>query len=159
MYSAISTWAKPRQGLSLCFGTMSFGGEADEATSAAMYGRCRDVGINFFDCANVYEGGRSEEILGKLIAGERDKVIITSKAYFPTGADVNARGAHRRHLMRAVEDSLRRLNTDTLTSTSSTASTLPRLSRRPSGRWTTCEPGKDPYPGASNFAAWQVARR
>ncbi len=44
----------------LCFGTMSFGGEADEATSAAMYRRCRERGINFFDCANVYEKGRSK---------------------------------------------------------------------------------------------------
>ena len=48
----------------LCFGTMSFGGDADEETSAAMFHRCREAGINFFDCANVYPGGRSEEILG-----------------------------------------------------------------------------------------------
>ena len=52
----------------LCFGTMSFGGDADEKTSVAMFNRCRDIGINFFDCANVYAGGRSEEILGMLIA-------------------------------------------------------------------------------------------
>ena len=49
----------------LCFGTMSFGGDADEATSAAMFRRCRDAGINFFDCADVYQAGRSEEILGR----------------------------------------------------------------------------------------------
>ena len=53
---------------SLCFGTMSFGDIADEAESARMFKRCRDVGINFFDCANTYAGGRSEEILGDLIA-------------------------------------------------------------------------------------------
>ena len=63
---------------SLCFGTMSFGGDADEATSAAMFHRCREVGINFIDTANVYAGGRSEEILGELIADCRDEVIITS---------------------------------------------------------------------------------
>ena len=45
----------------LCYGTMAFGGDADESTSAALYKRCRDAGINFFDCANVYAGGRSEE--------------------------------------------------------------------------------------------------
>ena len=53
----------------LCFGTMTFGNEADESVSAAIYKRCRDAGINFFDCANTYVGGRSEEILGKLIKG------------------------------------------------------------------------------------------
>ncbi|MFN2110613.1 MAG: aldo/keto reductase, partial [Anaerolineae bacterium] len=62
----------------LCFGTMSFGNPADEATSAAMFNRCREVGINFFDCANVYQRGRAEEILGGLIADCRDEVVITS---------------------------------------------------------------------------------
>ena len=52
----------------LCFGTMSFGGIADEKSSTAMFHRCREWGINFFDCADVYNAGRSEEILGKLIA-------------------------------------------------------------------------------------------
>ena len=55
----------------LCFGTMSFGGDADEATSRAMFARCRDAGINFFDCADVYAGGKSETILGKLMAVAR----------------------------------------------------------------------------------------
>ena len=144
---------------SLCFGTMSFGGDADEATSAAMFKRCRDAGINFFDCANVYEGGRSEEILGELIASERNEVVITSKAYFPTGADVNARGAHRRHLTRAVEDSLRRLDTDTIDvyfihrfdDTTPIEETLRALDDLVSQ-------GKILYPGASNFAAWHVAK-
>ena len=63
----------------LCFGTMSFGSIADENESAKMFHRCRDLGINFFDCANVYAGGRSEEILGKLIADCRDDLVITSK--------------------------------------------------------------------------------
>ena len=52
----------------LCFGTMSFGGDADEETSGAMFHRCREAGINLFDCADVYAGGASEEILGRLIA-------------------------------------------------------------------------------------------
>jgi aryl-alcohol dehydrogenase-like predicted oxidoreductase len=69
----------------LCFGTMSFGGDADAATSAAMFHRCREVGINFFDCANVYQSGRSEEILGELIADCRDEVVLTSTVYFPMG--------------------------------------------------------------------------
>ena len=64
----------------LCFGTMSFGGDADEATSGAIYAACRDAGIDFFDCADVYAGGKSEEILGRLIKGHRDEVFITSKS-------------------------------------------------------------------------------
>ena len=143
----------------LCFGTMSFGGDADEATSAAMFHRCREVGINFFDCANVYQGGRAEEILGQLIAGCRDEVVITSKVYFPTGDDVNARGASRRHMMAAVEASLKRLKTDTIdfyfihrfddyTPLEETLRALDDLVRQ----------GKILYPAASNFAAWQVAK-
>ncbi len=144
---------------SLCFGTMSFGGNADEETSAAMFNRCREVGINFFDCANVYAGGRSEEILGNLIADCRDEVVITSKVYFPTGSDVNARGASRRHIKQAVEESLRRLQTDYIdvyfihhfdeyTPLEETLRALDDLVKE----------GKILYPAASNFAAWQVAK-
>ena len=61
---------------SLCFGTMSFGDIADEAESGCMFSRCRELGVNFFDCANVYAGGRSEEILGDLIAGCRDEIVL-----------------------------------------------------------------------------------
>jgi aryl-alcohol dehydrogenase-like predicted oxidoreductase len=143
----------------LCFGTMSFGGDADEATSAAMFQRCREVGINFFDCANVYAGGRSEEILGGLIADCRDEVIITSKVYFSTGSDLNAQGASRRHIMAAIEASLKRLKTDYLdvyfihrfddrTPLEETLRVLEDLVRQ----------GKILYPAASNFAAWQVAK-
>jgi len=143
----------------LCMGTMSFGGDADEATSAAMFHRCREVGINFFDCANVYQGGRSEEVLGRLIADCRDEVIITSKVYFSASKDVNALGASRRHIMTAVEASLRRLNTDTIdlyfihrfddyTPIAETLRALDDLVRQ----------GKILFPAASNFAAWQVAK-
>src|SRR5690606_11687680 len=99
---------------SLCFGTMSFGGDADEETSAAMFHLCREAGLNFFDCANVYQRGGAETILGKLIRDCRDEVIITSKVYYPMGDDLNARGSTRRHIMTAVEASLKRLNTDRL---------------------------------------------
>ena len=144
---------------SLCFGTMSFGDEADEEMSAAMFKRCREAGINFFDCANVYAGGRSEEILGKLMAGSRDELIITSKVYFPAGGDVNARGASRRHIMQSIDGSLRRLKTDHLdiyfihhfddyTSLEDTLRALDDLVQN----------GKILYPAASNFAAWQVAK-
>jgi aryl-alcohol dehydrogenase-like predicted oxidoreductase len=143
----------------LGFGTMSFGGDADERTSAALFRRCRDAGINLFDCADVYQDGRAEEILGRLMRGQRDELVITSKAYFPTGPDVNARGASRRHLVSAVEASLQRLDTDRIdlyfihrfdrhTPLEETLRALDDLVRA----------GKILYPAASNFAAWQVAK-
>jgi aryl-alcohol dehydrogenase-like predicted oxidoreductase len=80
----------------LCFGTMSFGGDADEKESARMYKACRDAGINFFDCADAYNAGRSESILGGLMRGHRDDLVITTKAFTPIGPDLNARGGSRR---------------------------------------------------------------
>lgn len=144
---------------SLCFGTMSFGGIADEAMSRKMFDKSREAGINFFDCANVYVGGKSEEILGKFIHDCRDEVVITSKVYFKTGGGVNHGGASRYHIVRAVEDSLRRLNTeyidlyfihrfDDTTPIEETLRVLNDLILQ----------GKILYIGASNFAAWQVAK-
>ena len=143
----------------LVFGTMSFGDVADEATSAAMFNRCLDAGVNTFDCADVYAGGRSEEILGRLVKGRRDEVVIATKSYFPTGPDVNARGSSRYHLRRAVEASLRRLDVDCIdlyylhrfdpvTQLEETLRGLEDLVRQ----------GKILYPALSNFAAWQAQK-
>jgi aryl-alcohol dehydrogenase-like predicted oxidoreductase len=143
----------------LCFGTMSFGGDADEAESARMYGDCRDSGINFFDCADAYSKGRAEEILGRLMASHRDDLVITSKCFGSTSDDINARGASRRHIPRAVEASLQRLGTDRLdvlfmhhwdavTPLEETLRALEDLVRD----------GKVLYLGASNYSAWQVAK-
>lgn len=144
---------------SLCFGTMSFGGIADEDVSLAMFRRCREVGINFFDCANVYNGGRAEEILGKAIADCRNEVVLTSKVYGAMDRGINDRGLSRRHMMLAVEDSLRRMKTDrielyfvhgfdSLTSMEETLRTMDDLQRQ----------GKILYPAVSNWAAWQIAK-
>src|SRR4051812_42277772 len=81
----------------LCLGTMTFGDSADENESTRMFNRCREVGINFFDCANGYANGRSEEILGRLIVNCRDDVVITSKVGFAQGEGVNNQGASRLH--------------------------------------------------------------
>jgi len=143
----------------LCFGTMSFGGDADEAESARLYKACRDRGINFFDCADGYSKGAAELILGRLMAGERDNLVITSKCFLPMSDDINARGANRRHIARAVEASLGRLGTDRLdvlfvhrwdpdTPIEETLRALERL----------VADGKVLYLGASNYAAWQVAK-
>lgn len=142
----------------LCFGTMSFGSIADEAESARMFNRCREVGINFFDCANVYAGGRSEEILGKLLAGVRDELVITSKVAMQAGDGVNSSGASRRHIQLQVDSSLKRLNTDRIdvyfihrfdddTPIEETVRALDHLVRQ----------GKILYPAISNWAAWQIA--
>ena len=144
---------------SLCMGTMSFGGIADKAESARMFHRCREVGINFFDSANVYAGGRSEEILGDLIADCRDDIVLTTKVVGRTGSDVNAGGASRRHIQIAVEESLRRLKTDRIdvyflhnwdadTPIDESLRALDDLVRQ----------GKILYPAVSNWSAWQTMK-
>lgn len=143
----------------LAFGTMSFGGEVGEREAARMFERCRAAGITLFDCADVYHQGRAEEILGRLVGRARDEVVLTTKAYFPTGPGPNDRGSSRHHLRRAVEASLRRLGTDRVdvlflhrmddhTPLEETLRELERLVAE----------GKVVYPAVSNFAAWQTAR-
>lgn len=141
----------------LCFGTMSFGGDADEAMSARMYRACRDAGINFFDTADQYNKGRSEEILGELARGHRDELVIATKSFNPVSADLNARGNSRRHITRAIETSLKRLQTDRVeilylhqqdphTPLEESMRALEDLVRA----------GKVLYPALSNHAAWQM---
>lgn len=143
----------------LCFGTMSFGGDADRNESEAMFRKCLDAGINFFDCADIYQKGTAEEILGNLVKGMRNDLIITSKAYFPMSDGINDRGASRRHLTDALHASLRRLQTDFLdfyfvhhfdanTSLEETLAALNDFVRQ----------GKILYPAVSNFAAWQIMK-
>ena len=96
----------------LALGTMTFGGDADREASAAIYRRAREAGIDHIDTADVYNRGVTEEIVGELIKSERDRIVLASKAYFPTGEGPNDRGTSRYHLVRAVEASLRRLRTD-----------------------------------------------
>jgi aryl-alcohol dehydrogenase-like predicted oxidoreductase len=142
----------------VALGTMAFGGDADDATAAAIWRAARDAGVNLFDTADVYNEGRSEQVLGRLMREERDQIVVASKAYFPTGRGANDRGSSRYHLVRAVEASLRRLATDRIdlyylhrfddvTALDETLRGLDDLVRA----------GKILYPACSNFAAWQVA--
>jgi aryl-alcohol dehydrogenase-like predicted oxidoreductase len=144
---------------SLCLGTVTFGREADRAESAAIFRCCRAAGVNLFDCADSYNQGESERILGELIASCRDELVITTKVFSKTGEDVNARGSSRRHIMMAVEDSLRRLKTDRIdlyilhyfdeqTPFEETLRALDELVAQ----------GKVLYIGASNFSAWQFMK-
>jgi aryl-alcohol dehydrogenase-like predicted oxidoreductase len=143
----------------LCFGTMSFGGDADEATSAAMYKATRDAGINFYDCADQYNNGKSEEILGRLMKGERENLVITTKCFNAVSADVNARGTSRRHVTRAIETSLRRLGTDRVD-----VLFLHQYDRRTPIEESmraledAVRAGKVLYPAVSNWSAWQTQR-
>ena len=97
-----------------CLGTMMFGrwGNPDEGECAAMVRAALDAGINFVDTADVYDFGTSEEFLGRAIAGVRDELIVATKFHNAMGDDPNQRGNSRRWIMRAVDDSLRRLGTD-----------------------------------------------
>ncbi|OJX72746.1 aldo/keto reductase [Leifsonia sp. 71-9] len=99
----------------LCLGAMMFGpwGNDDRADAIRIIHRALDAGINFVDTADVYSGGVSEEIVGEAIAGRRDDVFLATKFFMPMDADdPNQRGGSRRWIMREVENSLRRLNTD-----------------------------------------------
>jgi len=143
----------------LCMGTMTFGREADKAESKAIFNQCRDAGINFFDCANVYSQGRAERILGGLISDCRHELIVTSKFGGAFDDDPNNKGGSRRNLMASLEASLQRLNTDYLdiyflhhfdpqTPLEETLRALHDVVAQ----------GKVRYTGVSNFAAWQIAK-
>ena len=143
----------------LCLGTMTFGREADRDASAAMFRRCREAGINFFDCADIYAQGESERILGELVRDCRDEVVITSKVYYAIGKKLQPVGLSRSYILSACEASLQRLGTDRIdvyfvhhfdekTPLEETLGALNDLVRQ----------GKIRFAGASNFAAWQIEK-
>ncbi len=144
---------------SLCMGTMTFGDGADKKTSELLYNTCRERGINFFDCANGYAKGESERILGQLIKPHREEVLIATKVYFPTGTNINDRGLSRSHMTKALDASLKRLDTDYIdvyylhhfdeeTALEETFMALNDFVRQ----------GKIQYIGVSNFSAWQIMK-
>lgn len=145
----------------LCLGTMTFGREADIATSEAILDEYLDRGGNFIDTANIYADGRSEEILGELLGSRREDVILATKGFSVdrVGVGINDRGSTRRNLVRSLEASLRRLRTDYVdlyqvhcwdrfTPLEETLDTLDSLVRA----------GKTRYVGSSNFQGWQLAK-
>ena len=96
----------------LCLGTMTFGHGTDEATAKQMVDLALDAGVNFVDTANTYGGGLSEIMVGKALKGRRRDVVLATKFTNPTGPGPNDSGMSRVHIMNAIEDSLRRLQTD-----------------------------------------------
>ena len=152
----------------LSLGTGTFGGSnefferwgrTDVAEASRMVDLCLDAGVNFFDTADIYSQGASEEILGQALKGKRDRALISTKATFPMGEGPNDKGSSRYHLVRACEASLKRLGTDhidvyfmhgfdALTPVDETLRALDDLVRA----------GKIGYIGASNFSGWQLMK-
>jgi aryl-alcohol dehydrogenase-like predicted oxidoreductase len=142
----------------LCLGTMMFGEQTDAATAGRIVDHARDNGVNFIDTANVYTGGRSEEITGAAIKAHRRHWVLATKVANAVGPGVGDRGLSRRHVMRAADDSLRRLGTDVIdlyyvhrpddaTSWEAIVATFGDLIRQ----------GKIREWGLSNVRAWQIA--
>lgn len=98
----------------ICLGTMMFGGRTEKAESIRIIDHALDQGVNFVDTADVYAGNESERIVGEALAAgdKRRNVVLATKFFFPQGADVNARGPSRRHVIQACDASLQRLRTD-----------------------------------------------
>ena len=97
-----------------CFGAMTFGGQTDEPTARHMVDVCLDRGINFFDTANSYNKGQSETILGNVLKGRRDKVILASKVGTPTGFPADASPLSKKSVLANINATLQRLQTDYL---------------------------------------------
>jgi len=152
----------------LSFGTATFGGsnaffqkwgQTDVEEATRLVDVCLEAGVNFFDTADVYSQGNAETILGRALAGRRDKALISTKGAFPMGEGPNERGSSRHHIVNACEDSLRRLGTDYIdlyfmhgfdghTPVEETLRSLENLVRS----------GKVRYIGCSNFSGWQVMK-
>jgi aryl-alcohol dehydrogenase (NADP+) len=151
----------------LCLGCMTYGSKKwrqwvlDEGESQPFFRRALEVGINFFDTADMYSDGVSEEVLGralKNLGAARDKVVVATKVFNPMGNDINQRGLARKHIRHAIDDSLRRLGTDYVDlyqihrfdPTTPIAETLDALTD-------VVKAGKALYIGASSMFAWQFA--
>jgi aryl-alcohol dehydrogenase-like predicted oxidoreductase len=152
----------------LSLGTGTFGGTndffkrwgtTDAAEATRLVDLCLDAGVNFFDTADIYSNGTSEEVLGQAIKGRRDKLLISTKGTFSTGDGPNDKGSSRYHIVRACEASLKRLNTDhidlyfmhafdALTPADETLRALDDL----------ISSGKIGYIGASNYSGWQLMK-
>ncbi len=150
----------------LCLGTMTFGTQADETASFAIMDRALDAGVNFFDTADVYPlgggkelSGTTEAIIGKWLPSHRDEIILATKCVGEVGPLAHQRGASRKHILDAVDASLRRLNTDyiDLYQLHSYDSETP-IEESLSALDYLVHVGKVRYVGCSNFKAWQLAR-
>lgn len=143
-------------------GTMTFGAEADEGTSHAILDNYLGAGGNFIDTADVYTAGASEEIIGRWLAarpGARDAVVLASKGRFPTGGHPNALGTSRKHLTRALDESLRRLGVDHIDLYQMHAwDPITPIEETLRFLHDAVTAGKIGYYGFSNFLGWQLTK-
>ncbi|WP_454688716.1 aldo/keto reductase [Achromobacter aloeverae] len=144
----------------LCLGAMMFGGETDEATSRRIIAKAADQGINFLDTADVYHAGRSEEIVGRAIAADRDRWVVATKFGFPASAAAgpNQQGQSRKWICQSVEASLKRLGTDYIDLLYFHRA-IPGLPLEEGVRaiGDLIRQGKVRYFGLSNFRGWRIA--
>lgn len=144
----------------LCLGTANFGNPSSEEMSRQVMQAALDAGIDFFDTANSYNNGDSERIIGRFLkdTGQRKRVILATKVYYPTGEGPNDEGLSRYHIMRACEDSLRRLQTDhiDLYITHRSASSVIPVDETLGALTDLVRHGKVGYIGCSTHPAWQI---
>ena len=140
-----------------CFGTMTLGKPLDQAGTNEVVGRCLDAEINFFDTANMYNAGVAETLLGNALKGRRDKVVLASKVFYKVGDAPDQQGLSRKAILRAIDESLERLQTDYLdfyylhapdhtVPVEESLETMDSLVRQ----------GKVRYLASSNYAGWEV---
>jgi aryl-alcohol dehydrogenase-like predicted oxidoreductase len=144
----------------LCLGTMTFGHAADEEMSHRLLDRFLEAGGNFLDTSNVYSSGKSEQVIGKWLAHQdRQNIVLATKARFRTAEGANSVGLSRKHLLHAVNDSLRRLQTDYLDLLQVHAwDPLTPLEETFGTLNTLVEDGLIRYAGVSNYRAWQFEK-
>lgn len=142
-----------------CFGTMTLGKPLDQASTDRIIGRCLDAGINFFDTANMYQTGVAETLLGNAIKGRRGKIVLASKVRYKAGDEPDQHGLSRKAILRAIDESLKRLQTDHLdvyylhapdhgVPIEETLETMASLIKQ----------GKVRHLGSSNYASWEIVQ-
>jgi len=143
----------------ICLGTMVYGSQVGETEAINIIKSAMANGVNFFDTADAYADGRSEEIVGSALKGERHSVVLATKVAYRTGPGVNDVGLSRKHIMQGVEDSLRRLGTEYIdlyyahlpdkeTPIEETLRAMDDLVHQ----------GKVRYIACSNFRVWQICK-
>jgi len=152
----------------LCLGCMTYGSKKwrewvlDEEQGRPFLQRALELGFNFFDTADMYSLGRSEEVLGRALKDfgpSRDKVVIATKVFFPMGDDPNQKGLSRKHILHAIDDSLRRLGTDYVDLYQIHRFDYDtRIEETLEALHDVVKAGKARYIGASSMFAWQFAR-
>jgi aryl-alcohol dehydrogenase-like predicted oxidoreductase len=143
----------------ICLGTMNFGQPVDQAGATWMLDRSIEAGVNFIDTANIYQHGQAESMLGTAMRGKRDKLIVATKVQMKMGEGPDESGLSKRAIFRAVEDSLRRLQTDYIDIYYLHAPDYAvKIEESLDAMQTLVNQGKVRYTGTSNYASWQICQ-